>query len=132
MSCEVANSPFAEPGFASPFHVDNAPGDKVDYAALGDFNYTFGPADQSCVNPQNLSNAGSPSATFDPTLTPDFTPDNSQQLRTSNPSNSLSVLRPSHHTCKTSIFIAALSPNLQMAPSCTTTNSTNLRTPTLQ
>jgi hypothetical protein len=76
MSCEVANSPFAEPGFASPFHVDNAPGDKVDYTALGDFNYTFGPADQSCVNPQNLSNAGSPSATFDPTLTPDFTPDN--------------------------------------------------------
>ena len=76
MSCEVANSPFADPGLASPFNVDNAQGDKADYAALGDFNYSFGPADQSCVNPQNLSNAGSPSDHFDPTLTPDFTPDN--------------------------------------------------------
>lgn len=76
MSCEVANSPFADPGFASPFNVDNAQGDKPDYVALGDFKYSFGPTDQSCVNPQNLSNAGSPSAHFDPTLAPDFTPDN--------------------------------------------------------
>lgn len=76
MSCEVANSPFAEPGFASPFNIDNAEGDKADFTALADFNYSFGPLDQSCVNPQNLSNAGSPSAHFDPTLTPDFAPDN--------------------------------------------------------
>jgi hypothetical protein len=76
MSCEVASSPFADPGFASPFNVDNAQGDKPDYAALGDFNYSFGPPDNSCVNPQTLSNAGSPSAHFDLTLTSDFTPDN--------------------------------------------------------
>jgi hypothetical protein len=76
MSCEVASSPFPDPGFASPFNVDNAHGEKVDYAVLGDFNYSFGPADHSCVDPQNLSNAGSPSGHFDPVLTPDFTPDN--------------------------------------------------------
>lgn len=76
MSCEVATSPFAGPGFASSFNVDNAEGDKADFAALRDFNYSFGPPDQNCVDPQNLSNAGSPSAHFDPTLTPNFTSDN--------------------------------------------------------
>jgi len=76
MSCEVANSPFADPGFASPFNVDHAQGDKADFAALENFYYSFGPPDQTCADPQNLSNVGSPSAHFDPTLTPDFTPDN--------------------------------------------------------
>jgi hypothetical protein len=75
MSCEVANSPFPDPGFASPFDIDGAHGDsKVDFTSLKEFNYTFGTADNSFVDPQNLSNAGSPSCHFDPSLAPDFAP----------------------------------------------------------
>ena len=76
MSCEVANSPIPEAGFASPFNVDNAQEEKVNYAALGNFDYNFGAADNGCIDPQNFSNTGSPSGHFDPTLTPDFTLDN--------------------------------------------------------
>lgn len=76
MSCEVASSPFADPGFASPFDVDNAHGDKTDIAALRDFNYNFAAGDHGCVDPQNLSNAGSLSGHFDPVMTPDYTPNN--------------------------------------------------------
>jgi hypothetical protein len=75
MSCEVANSPFPDPGFASPFDLNSTRGDsKVDFESLKDFNYTFGAADHGFVDPQNLSNAGSPSGHFGPALTPDFAP----------------------------------------------------------
>jgi hypothetical protein len=77
MSCEVANSPFPDPGFARPFDVDDTHNrDKVDFAALKDFNYNFGGIDHGCVDPQNLSNAASPASHFGgPALTPDFNPD---------------------------------------------------------
>jgi hypothetical protein len=75
MSCEVANSPFPDPGFASPFDIDGAHGDsKVDFTSLKEFNYTFGTEDNSFVDPQNLSNAGSPCGHFDPSVAPDFAP----------------------------------------------------------
>jgi hypothetical protein len=83
MSCEVANSPFSDPGFPNPFDTNNSndhDGDNVDLSALAAFdpNNFSGAIDQNCVDPNALSNhagSGSPSNPFDPTLTPDFTTD---------------------------------------------------------
>lgn len=66
MSCEVANSPFCEPGF--PNHSDN-----IDLSAVSEFNAGL---NQGCIDPQSLSNAGSPPNHHDPTLTPQYTPEN--------------------------------------------------------
>jgi hypothetical protein len=82
MSCEVANSPFSDPGFPNPFgtNTNDHDGDNVDLSALAAFdpNSFSGAIDQNCVDPNALSNhagSGSPSNPFDPTLTPDFTTD---------------------------------------------------------
>jgi hypothetical protein len=81
MSCEVANSPFSDPGFPNPFDANtDHDGDNVDLSALAAFdpNNFGGAIDQSCVDPNTLSNhagSGSPANQFDPTLTADFTTD---------------------------------------------------------
>jgi hypothetical protein len=81
MSCEVANSPFSDPGFPNPFDNNtDHDGDNVDLSALTAFdpNSFSAGIDQSCVDPNTLSNhagSGSPANPFDPTLTPDFTTD---------------------------------------------------------
>jgi hypothetical protein len=81
MSCEVANSPFSDPGFPNPFDNNtDHDGDNVDLSALSAFdpNSFSAGIDQSCVDPNTLSNhagSGSPANPFDPTLTPDFTTD---------------------------------------------------------
>lgn len=75
MSCDVADSPFSDPGFANPFDDANAYEDKLDFAPLEQFNSSFGTIDQGCVDPQALSNAASPSGNLDATLTPNCTPE---------------------------------------------------------
>ena len=81
MSCEVANSPFSDPGFPNPFDNNtDHDGDNVDLSALAAFdpNNFSASIDQSCVDPNTLSNhagSGPPANPFDPTLTSDFTTD---------------------------------------------------------
>lgn len=76
MSCEVARSPFSEPA-PSPFNtnttINTNQNDKVDLSPMSEFNSDFNSLHY--VDPQNLSNAGSPSYNPNTTLTPDFTPD---------------------------------------------------------
>lgn len=75
MSCDIVGSPFSDPGLANPFDDTNAYEDKLDFGPLEQFNSSFGAIDQGCVDPQALSNAASPSANLDATLTPHCTPE---------------------------------------------------------
>ena len=81
MSCEVAKSPFSDQSFPNSFDSNTGhDGDGVDLSALATFdpNSFNNVIDQSCVDPNTLSNhagSGSPADPFDPILTPDFTTD---------------------------------------------------------
>lgn len=76
MTCDIAHSPQLNGTKASnPFDIEADGGDDVDLTAISEFNSTFDNLNESCVDPQNLSNAGSPSFIHDPPLTPNYNSD---------------------------------------------------------
>lgn len=117
MSCEVAKSPLYEPG-ANAF--DSTNGQKTDdnnnvqadetinLSPISEFNTNFN--DLPCIDPQNLSNAGSPSYNPNTTLTPDFTTDTYPQEFASTPGS------PYFHSIEHALGGAAPSPPPSFIP----------------
>lgn len=116
MSYEVAESP-CEPG-ANAF--DSTNGQKTDdnnnvqadetinLSPISEFNANFN--DLPCIDPQNLSNAGSPSYNPTATLTPDFTIDTYPQEFASTPGS------PYFHSIEHALGGAAPSPPPSFIP----------------
>ncbi|KAL1584246.1 hypothetical protein WHR41_06768 [Cladosporium halotolerans] len=75
MTCDVAHFPLSDTRISGPFDIEADGGDDVDLSAISEFNSTFENLDESCVDPQNLSKAGSPSFIPGPPLTPNYNPD---------------------------------------------------------
>lgn len=73
MACEVASSPFSDTGIPVPFDVENDYNSPVGLSAISGFNSHYDAVDQGYIDPQNLSNAGSPSYNDNSPMTPNFT-----------------------------------------------------------